>query len=152
MDVYVLVGEGKTGKSSITRSLTGSARNGVRLIATVTINILIYVHLVSLQEDVKKITPTDFENEIGEQAEKESFDAILVSLRLYARSACPEADAYLEHFSSLGWNIVRVACFDFPVSSITTPLPNGTVRSFPHIGNTSVNELAADVRAFFGWV
>jgi len=152
MDVYVLVGQGKTGKSSITRSLLGSAQNGARLIATVTVSIMIYVHLMSLQEDPKRITPTDFENEILEQAGKHSLDATLVSLRLNARSGCPDADGYLKHFNNLGWNIVRVACFDIPVSSITTPLPNGTVRSFPHIGNTTVNQLAAEVRAFFGWI
>jgi hypothetical protein len=153
MDAYVLIGEDETGKSSITRSLTGVARGSAankmsRVIATLTVKIRVYVHLTSLQED--KINPERFAEMVSKQKDCQ---AVLFSLRLSGARGCPDADTYLQHFIGEGWNIVRVACLDVPVSRITTSLPSGTIRAFPAITDTTtVNEVAAQVRSHFEWI
>lgn len=58
MDAYVIIGEPGSGKSSVTRCLTGSGsgKTRTRMIARMSdppINL--YVHLPSLQEDYKRI-------------------------------------------------------------------------------------------------
>lgn len=147
MDVYVIVGEHQSGKSSVTRCLTGSARNRTRLIATPSGNVRVYVHLVSLQEE--KTTPEEFESKVNQ----ENCEAILVSLRPDSARGCPDGDAYLQYFIGLGWNILRVACLGIPLSSITTSLPSSAIHEpFPTVGQTPANEVAAQVREHFGWV
>jgi hypothetical protein len=149
VDAYILIGEENSGKSSMTRCLTGSGRSRTRLIATVSVNINVYVHLMSLHEDKKhKKTPADFEQRV----EQEDCDAVLFSLWPHSGNGCPDADTYLQYFVGRGWNIVRVACLGLPVATITTPLAAGTVLSFPSVNPTPVNEVAAQVRAHFGWV
>jgi hypothetical protein len=104
---------------------------------------------MSLHEDKKhKKTPADFEQRV----EQEDCDAVLFSLWPHSGNGCPDADTYLQYFVGRGWNIVRVACLGLPVATITTPLAAGTVLSFPSVNPTPVNEVAAQVRAHFGWV
>lgn len=149
MDAYVIVGEENSGKSSVTRCLTGSGRSRTRLIATVSVNIKVYVHLMSLHEDPKhRKTPADFEQRV----EEEDCDAVLFSLWPHSGNGCPDADTYLRYFVGRGWNIVRVACLGIPVSRITTPLPSGSIRTFPTVEPTPVNIVAAKVRRHFGCV
>lgn len=149
MDAYVIVGEENSGKSSVTRCLTGSGQSRTRLIATVSVNIKVYVHLMSLHEDKKhKKTPSDFELRVGQ----EDCDAVLFSLWPHSGNRCPDADTYLRYFVDAGWNIVRVACLGIPVSRIATLLPSGSILSFPTVKPTPVNEVAAQVRRHFDWL
>lgn len=147
MDVYVIVGEQYSGKSSVTRCLTGSARSRTRLITTTSNSVRVYVHLISLQEE--RTTPEEFESKVSQ----EDCDAVLLSLRPGPARGCPDADTYLGHFIGLGWNIVRVAFLGVPVSSVTTTLNGAAIHApFPTVGSTPVNEVAAHVRQHFGWV
>lgn len=149
MDAYVIIGEENSGKSSVTRCLTGSRRSRTRLVATLSIIIKVYIHLVSLHEDKKhKKTPADFEQKVQE----EDCDAVLFSLWPHSGNGCPDADTYLQYFVGRGWNIGRVACLGIPVSRITTSLPSGTILSFPTVEPTPANDVAAQVRNHFGWV
>jgi len=153
MDAYVIIGERESGKSSVARSLTGSGwssagRKQARLIATITVNIKVFVYPTSLQE--KKIKPEDFLDLVKEQ---EGCEAAMFSLRPRSGNGCDDADTYLRYFIGQGWNIVRVACLGTPVSQIATDLPNRTIRGFPRITHTTpVNEVAAQVRSYFEWV
>lgn len=146
MDAYIIIGEHDAGKSSVTRCLSGSARNRTRLIATLSGNVKVYVHLVSLQEE--KTTPSEFEDKVNQ----EDCEAVLFSLRPGGARGCPDADTYLQHFIGLGWHIVRVACLGIPVSRLTTSLPSGTILPFPTVDPTPVNDVAAQVRTHFSWV
>ena len=150
MDAYIIIGEESSGKSSVTRCLTGSGRSRTRLIATLSVNIRVYVHLMSLHEDDKhQKTPTDFENKIKQT----QCDAVLFSLWPHSGNGCPDADTYLRYFIGCGWNIARVACLGIPVSRITTSLQTSTIKAFPRIDNTTpVNVVAAQVRRHFGWI
>ena len=156
MDAYVIVGENDSGKSSVTRCLTGSGSGKIRTrpIAKCGDTIInVYVHLSSLQEDYKRIkNPADFVSQVS----RENCDAVLFSLWPHGRGGGnrrPDADTYLRHFVDVaGWNIVRVACLGIPVDRITTLLANGTIRTFPTVEPTPVNDVAAQVRCYFNWL
>jgi hypothetical protein len=153
MDAYVIIGERESGKSSVARSLTGSGwssagRKQARLIATITVNIKVFVYPTSLQE--KKIQPEEFFDLVEEQKDCE---AAVFSLRPRRGNGCDDADTYLRYFIGQGWNIIRVACLGTPVSQIVTDLPTDAIRAFPRITDaTPVNEVAAQVRSYFDWV
>jgi len=135
MDAYVIIGEENSGKSSMTRCLTGSYRSGTRIIATLSAHIKLYVHIMSLHEDKKhKRTPADFKQRV----EQEDCDAVLFSLWPHTGNGCPDADTYLQYLAGHGWNIIRVACLGIPVSRITTSLPSGSILSFPTVEPTPV--------------
>jgi hypothetical protein len=120
------------------------------LIATLSANIRVYVHLISLHEDDKhQKTPADFENKVNQ----EQCEAVLFSLWPHYGNGCPDADTYLQYFIGRGWNIVRVACLGIPISRITTSLSAGTIQTFSRIDEVApVNEVAAQVRQHFDWI
>jgi uncharacterized protein YceK len=144
MDAYVIIGENESGKSSVTRSLTGCWKNGKREIATTSGNVEVYVQLSSLQES--GITAADFVNTINSQG----CAAVLLSLWPRGGYVYPSADSYLQYFANNGWHIERVACLDVP-SSAVTGLPSGTVPTGPRIPTGAVNEVANHVRRHFRW-
>ena len=161
MNAYVIIGENNSGKSSITRCLTGSGsgKTRTRAIATVSDTIInVYVHLSSLQEDYKRIkNPADFVSQVGQ----EKCDAVLFSLWPHDRGGDnkrPDADAYLRHFEDVAdWNIVKVACLGDSASRIATSFREGVSDTFPIVTPPETNpampanKVSALVSRHFGW-
>jgi energy-coupling factor transporter ATP-binding protein EcfA2 len=161
MDAYVIIGENDSGKSSVTRCLTGSGSGKIRtrpIAKGSDTTIDVYVHLSSLQEDYKRIKdPADFVRQVNQ----EECDAVLFSLWPHCRGGGnkrPDADAYLRHFVDVaGWKIVKVACLGDSASSINV-VPKSVIDSFPKVTPPQAkppmpaNKVAARVREHFGWV
>lgn len=131
MDAYVIIGENDSGKSSVTRCLTGSGSGKIRnrpIAKRCHTIINVYVHLSSLQEDYKRIkNPADFVRQVN----RENCDAVLFSLWPHGRGGGnkrPDADTYLRHFVDVaGWKIVKVACLGSSID-ITATLSNGATH------------------------
>jgi energy-coupling factor transporter ATP-binding protein EcfA2 len=151
MKAYVIIGENDSGKSSVTRCLTGSGSSRIRPIATLSSNIRVYVHLSSLQEE--KTAPAELEGKV----KPEDCEAVIFSLRPGKARGYPDADTYLQYFIKKGWHIIRVACLGDSASRITTSLPEGVIDTFPEVTASETepampaNTVAAKVRAHFGW-
>lgn len=126
-NVFVVVGNVGTGKSSIIRALTGVwSSKSVRVAKVEGQSIEVYVQVRSLQE--VKVTPDDF---IRNHAND---DNILVALRSNG-GAFPDAAEYIRLFAASGWTVTRV--MDLPANN----------RSLP-----PANERANTVRIQLGWL
>ncbi len=161
MDAYVIIGSNDSGKSSLTRCLTGSGSGKIRtrpiaILSGVTIDV--YVHISSLQENYKRVRDA---SDFARQVRREKCDAVLFTLWPHGRGGRnkrPDADTYLRHFiSQEHWNVVKVACLGNAATSITTALPKGVIKSFSEVTAPGAktpmpaNTVAELVREHFGW-
>jgi len=158
MDIYVVVGNDKAGKSSVIRSLTGCRISGVRRLKLKNCNDEVYVFLSSLQENGgNRYQPADFVQRVnGLQAEahdKQKFNKIIFPLRFDEVGNYPSADKYLKHFQEVaGWNIIAVATlgnlgsgYNFQNAQELNIYTKALADDYP------INSVSADVRAHFGW-
>ena len=112
MDLYLVVGNPNTRKSSLIRSLTGCFNRSVRDILPTggKAPLRLYARVGSLQDT--KTTPKDFMAEAG----RVRCSAVLCCLTPNAnpnhREQCPDAASYLAHFSGEGWHLRAVVVLD----------------------------------------
>jgi hypothetical protein len=146
MDVYVLIGKENSGKSSVTRCLTGCRRNGPRVIATSAGSLKVHVELSSLQE--KRKTAAALISSVDPTC-----DAVLLSLRPTGGPVYGGANTYLQQLQRRrGWRIYRVVLLDLPVASITTPLAGNMIALVHGMPHVLPNVIARQIRTRFGWV
>jgi len=101
-NVYLILGDSHTRKSSTIRALTGAYNKRIYEIATQNGNIEAYVQISSLQES--QISPEDFIN----SEDIENVENILVSLWIQGRgNNIPNGLGYIQSFIQSGWNIIN---------------------------------------------
>jgi hypothetical protein len=154
MDLYLLVGNTHTRKSSVARSLTGCFNRSVRDIALSSgrSTLRLYARVGALQET--RTSPEDFVQEVARQR----CDAVLCCLAPdalatlpaapSARPQYPAASDYLEHFAQAGWQLRSIAALGQNSGGLRSPL----LRHFPQAGTDPINATAHAVRKHFGWV
>jgi GTPase SAR1 family protein len=164
MDIYVIVGDSNSGKSSIIRSLTGCSHSGSRHFqlnndAHRGVND-VYVMLSALQESGKKHNaprkPDEFVDYINALGAKENFDKIIFPLRLrktrIKKVDYPDADVYFRHFmDQAGWRIIAVATLSHDAPNYSFNSTTISVFHEPLSPTIPVNTAAAHIRSGFGW-
>ena len=167
MNVYIIVGEKNTRKSTIARCLCGCSyshdlwrdiedSNGNQFELFVERN-------SSLQEETG-ILPQDFVNKINKGIPHNGNTVvptdILVLLRVQkvsdGGSNFPDAQTYINHFESQpNWTTKALILLDQPASQ-TTPFPSSNQKPIvimePHIKTDPINKTAADIRSKLGWM
>jgi hypothetical protein len=147
MDVYLIVGNSNTRRSSVIRSLTGCFNRSLRdiLPREGTAALRVYARAGALQDT--KTSPADFIAEVGRMR----CDAVLCGLNasIYQGSPAelPAAPAYVDAFCAAGWRIRAIAVLGQNGGGLRGP----NVRQFAQAPVAPINATAADVRALFGW-
>ena len=151
MDAYVVIGGPKSLKSSVIRCLTGCRICGPRefkMVGGAVRNT--YVQISSLQEGRPGMTARQFVSRVT----RYKTAAVILTLRVRAHRAHPDADSYLAHFINVaGWRIAGVALLNENTNTLLTPLPRGIVSVYTFTPSAPVvNQLAAQVRKKFRWI
>jgi hypothetical protein len=145
--VFIVVGNSKSRKSSTIRALTGAGHPKVLQVRQNNGDILdIYIHPASLQEDKK--TPEEFIQKVNESYHAAN---VLVALRLNASNNgnFPNALGYINRFLE-DWNVFRIVLLGLGELRLTHELQPG----FFHIQNPQdlpANEIAHVIRDRWGW-
>ena len=146
IEVYLVIGEQNSGKSSTISALTGVRKLEPKwrmLYVAGASNEHTFVHPRSLQEYPK--TPSDFVKEVRAAKVKK----VIVALREHRRGVkYPDAQGYADHFEKKAkWIIVAQASLN-GASPVTTRLvgPIAKVKGHPR----ATNETAADIRKIWG--
>ena len=147
MDVYVVIGNPHTRKSSLVRCLTGCFNRSVRDIQPADDRpaLRLYARVGALQET--RTRPGDFVAE----AQRSRCSAVLCCLaptaNLQQPSLYPDASAYLAHFEAAGWRLRSIAVLGQNGGGLRSP----RLRQFPLATTAPINVTAQAVRAHFGW-
>ncbi len=148
IDVYVIIGNPRTRKSSIVRSLTGCFNRSVRDIVLQGVRnpVRFYARVGSLQDTNTSIE--DFVAEVG----RTRCSAVICCLSPGANpnsfAACPDAKAYIDGFKAAGWRIKGVAVLGQNGGGVRAT----NLRQYPQAPVAPINATARDIRAQFGWV
>ncbi len=148
VDLYTVIGNPRTRKSTLVRSLTGCFNRSVRDIqpATGRNAFRLYARAGSLQET--RTRPMDFVDE----AERMRCDAVLCCLspaaHLLHGDDLPDAATYLRLFQARGWRLRAVAVLGQNAGGVRSP----QLMHFPNAPTLPVNLTAQAVRQHFGWV
>ena len=147
MDLYVIIGNPNTRKSSLIRSLTGCFNRSLRDIQPVDgkTALRLYARVGSLQDT--RTTPQAFAEEVA----RVRCDAVLCALAptAYPHQAAlyPDAVAYLAHFKSEAWRLRSIAVLGQNAGDVRSPV----LRQFAQATTWPINTTARAVRAHFGW-
>ena len=147
MDVYLVIGNPNTRKSSLIRSLSGCFNRNLRDIQLLDgrTPIRLYARAGSAQDSRK--TP----DELIAEAQGMRCAAVLCGLlpsehpnepQLY-----PGARRYVEAFKAAGWAIRAIAV----LGQNAGELRGTNLRQFPLAPTAPINATAREVRTFFGW-
>jgi len=148
MDVYVVIGNPHTRKSSVVRSLTGCFNRSIRDILPMGAKtaVRLYARVGSLQDT--KTRPEDFRAEV----EKTRCSAVLCCLAPSAHlnhpSLYPDAQAYLAQFEAEGWRVKSIAVLGQNGGAVRA----ANLQQFPQATTAPINVTVHAVRAHFGWV
>jgi hypothetical protein len=148
VDLYTLIGNARTRKSSLVRSLTGCFNRSVRDIqpACGRAALRLYARAGSLQET--RTRPIAF----MEEAERLRCDAVLCCLSPAANPLhledLPDAAAYLRHFEARGWRLRAIAVLGQNAGGVRSP----TLMQYPNAPTQPINLTAQAVRQHFGWL
>lgn len=148
MDLYLLVGNPRTRKASVARSLTGCFNRSVRDIqpADGRPPLRLYARVGALQEAG---TTAD---DLAAEAERARCGAVLCCLWPAAHphdpQRLPEAADYVAAWQARGWRLRAAAVLGQNGGGLKGPC----VRNFPLAPTAPVNVTAHAVRAFFDWV
>jgi len=156
MDVYLIIGDKNTGKSSLIRCLTGCAQhgrgnfaltNGKTLSAYVVISALQKYSVQFWQNSSSFIQYVQNDSK-AKIIDKNLIPAVLVPLWEHSGNAYPAASQYITAFENKKLTIVKTALLDSqtPVSNY----PNCQV--FSGVKNKPINITAAAVRQHFEWI
>lgn len=144
VNVYLLMGDRNTRKSSTVRSLTGIGKSRVCNIELSNGKIIdIFTMIQALQE--ADVDPKSFFNLVN----KENYSNVLVPLRIDKAKNCPNGSKYIELFLAKGWQVHTIFVLgrkDLPyrVDSkvVTKPIEN-PIR--PNSQNAKV------IKKIWGW-
>jgi hypothetical protein len=148
MDVYLIIGNPNTRKSSIVRSLSGCFNRNVRdiLLQGAKPAVRFYARAGALQDT--RTTAEDFVAEVARSRCK----AVLCCLSPVANPTdpllYPDAQAYVAGFQAAGWRIRAVAVLGQNGGDVRA----ANLRQYPGAPTVPINVTARDIRAQFGWV
>lgn len=148
MDVYLIIGNPRTRKASVVRSLTGCFNRSVRdiLLQGAKNPLRFYARVGALQD--RNTTIGDFAAEV----ERARCAAVICCLSPSASPSdpvrCPDAKAYVAGFKALGWSIKGVAVLGQNGGGVRAT----NLRQYPYAPTAPINATAREVRAQFGWV
>lgn len=115
MDVYLIIGEANTGKSSLMRCLTGASMGTradrgecvrLKLLDGRVINV--YIDITAAQEI--HFTPEMVIEKVKERTP--DADAVMITLRENASNNCPNAVEYIKAFKKANWIIKKTVLLD----------------------------------------
>ncbi|WP_088282272.1 hypothetical protein [Ideonella sp. A 288] len=147
MDVYVVIGNPNTRKSSLVRSLTGCFNRSLRDIQPVggKAALRLYARVGCLQDT--RTTPEAFLAEVQATRCTAALCCLAPNARSTEASPYPDAPAYLAEFKAAGWRVKAIAVLGQNGGSVRSPV----LRQFPLATTTPINLTAHAVRAHFGW-
>lgn len=147
-NLFIIIGEHGTGKSSLIRCLTGvGQRSLIPQLQIGHVSRNLYVQIRSLQE--ARIDSATF---IAEMGQLSPYD-ILLSLRVNSLGAYPDGVRYIEDFiQTPGWSVSRIVRLG--QTPLNRPLPAGVPApmAMNPAGHTPKNKVAADVRNAWNWI
>lgn len=162
MNVYLIIGNANTGKSSVIQHLVGFPYERKKIqtpfgkkkpirnkkLETSTSNIIISFYTDQSLQEISE-SPKDFVSFIGNLSEKPT--NLILALRLKKYGRYPDAVTYITFFNKVKWTIIKSVVLD---DCGTTPYPNIpnvlSIRS--RKGTDSTNKVAAAVRKHFDWI
>lgn len=154
-DIYAILGDSNTRKSSTVRALTGAPMQyDTWTVARTppTGNIDVYIEIKALQES--DIQPQDFVNKIADldkfliKQGHHTVNHILIPLRISAFNNFPDGIDYLKHFAgTTGWNIQPIVVLG--VATLPTAL-----AGFPSLRPVTMpaNGIASQIRPLWNWL
>jgi hypothetical protein len=148
LDLYTVIGNARTRKSTLVRCLSGCFNRSVRDIqpATGRAAFRLYARAGSLQET--RTRPLDF----AEEAERQRCEAVLCCLSPAAhplhREDFPDAAAYLRLFEARGWRVRAIAVLGQNAGGVRSP----QLMQYPNAMSLPINLTAQGVRQQFGWL
>lgn len=148
MDLYLIVGNTHTRKSSVMRSLTGCFNRSVRDIQPLDgrAPIRLYVRVGALQET--RCTAEDLASEAQRQRAQAVLCGLWPTAHPHEPQRFPAAAAYVAALEALGWKRRAVAV----LGQNTGGLRGARLLAFPMAPTQPINVTAHGVRQFFGWV
>lgn len=147
MDIYLLVGNSHTRKSSIARSLSGCFNRSVRDIQLVNgrAPLRLYARVGAAQETRR--TPEAFVAEILASRCAAALCCLLPTALPNEPELYPDAQTYIAHFEAAGLRIRAIAALGQNAGGLRGP----KLRQFPQAPTLPINVTASEVREFFGW-
>jgi hypothetical protein len=145
-NIFIIIGEDNTRKSSTIRALTGASKRNVYQVATINQHIQIFVQISALQEQGK--SPQQFMNEITQM----SCPNVLLSLRINAVGRQPNSLTYIQNFLGANWCIREIVVLG--TNQLPYNLPNNlpTINYIPNARNMTNNEIASKIRQWWQWL
>jgi len=147
-DVYVILGNGNTRKSSTIRALTGVAGRQVQFnVARLNQPIIpVFVSAAALQE--KNQGPQAFIQLINGK----DYQHALIALRDRPANHQPAGADYVTAFMQAGWGIAQTVLLG--AQALRYPLPQGAPipQSIPTSASMPANQIASIVRSWWYWV
>ncbi len=147
MDLYILIGNTHTRKSSLVRCLSGCFNRSVRDIQTVDgrAPLRLYARVGSAQETRK--TPDDFVAELLASRCAAALCCLLPTALPNEPERYPDALSYIARMEAAGQRVRAVAV----LGQNNGGLRGRHVRQFAQAPTVPINLTARDVREFFGW-
>lgn len=147
VNVYLIIGNSNTRKTSLIRSLTGCFNRSVRDIQLQgkKLPMRFYARVGTLQDTRTSIA--DFVAEV-ERARCQAVICCLAPSAAHGNTDFPEAHAYIEGFKAAGWKITAVAVLGQNGGGVRAT----NLRQYPQASTAAINVTARDVRAQFGWL
>lgn len=148
MDIYILIGNPNTRKSSVIRGLTGCFNRSVRdvLPTGAKAALRLYARAGALQET--RTRPEDFRVEV----ERARCAAVLCCLAPSAHpnhpGLYPDAQAYLARFKEDGWRVRSIAVLGQNAGGVRST----NLLQLPLAPTAPINVTVHAVRTHFGWV
>jgi len=146
--VFVILGESRSRKSTTIRALTGAFQRGPWQVATQDGNVNIFAQISALQE--ANISPEEFVQTINAT---ENGPDVLVTLRLRASRANPDAFGYIERFEQEGWDVVAIVLLGRAPQESSNRLSEISHEFFaiPDSIELPSNWIAHQIRERWGW-
>lgn len=146
VNVYLLMGDKNTRKSSSIRCLTGMRIKNICEIELITKEeIKVYAMLQALQE--AKVEPKSF----IKMVKKEKYSNVLVPLRIEKANNCPAGSEYVKEFLDAGWNVMPVIVLGtgkLPYQLASNLVPEFIKASAKSPNNSNVKQ----IKGKWGWV
>lgn len=148
MDAYILIGNARTRKTSIVRSLTGCFNRSVRDIQLQDRDraVRFYARVGTLQST--RTTAEEFAQEVNRARCEAAVFCLSPTAHRTDLLDYPDAKTYVAALRELGWNIQAVAVLGQDSGGVQAP----NMRQYTQAPTAPVNLTARDVRAQFGWV
>ena len=143
-DVYVIMGDKNTRKSSTIRALTGVYNKGVYEIAIQGGQVIdVFVQISSLQES--GISPQEFIKET------KNYQHILLSLWILSGNGQPDGLTYIQDFINAGWDIREIVVLGMNNLPYNLPTNAPKPKYIQNSINLPANQIASQIRNWWKW-